>query len=153
MSSLNIESAVVEKGDFGAKITNLKIKDDFDVSCKTNVLAFVNIANQYLAHLMHSPFSASKVKASTGKKKQNISDFLNDNKACADFMSALNRYIDADQIMVYFEYTGLDNSLPLPGIVETCFIQIPISDLGDACNDIKTNLIPKARHLAAQKTL
>jgi hypothetical protein len=150
MSSLNIESAVIEKGDFGAKITNLKVKDDFDVTCKANVLAFVSIANQYLAHYMPSPLLASKVKASAGKKKQNISDFLNDIKACGDFMSALNRYIDADLLMVYFEYTGLDNSLPLPGIVETCFINIPISALGDACNDIKTNIIPKARQLAAQ---
>lgn len=150
MSSLNLHSVKIVKGKYGAKFTSAYLDNHIDGASKTNVQAFTSITNQLLRNYLSRPLLSSQVKASRGKKKQNINQFLADEKASGEFIEAIGTHIDADTVLYYFEQTGLDASLPVPGIVSTGYIEVTIDAIFDACNNIKTNIIPQARAHAMQ---
>lgn len=150
MSSLNLHSVKIVKGKYGARFNAVSLDNHIDGANKTNVKAFTSITNQVLRRYLSKPLLSSQVKASRGKKKQNINQFLADEKASREFIEAIGAHIDADTVLFYFEQTGLDSSLPVPGIVHTTYIEVTIDAIFDACNNIKTNIIPQARAKAMQ---
>lgn len=152
MSALNLESVSIEQGTYGARITSASIDVNINEMNKRNVIAFTSIANQYLIEFMERPLLASKIKASAGKKKQNIQQYLADKKASQPFIDALNQYVDADDIMVYFESTGQAAELTTATVPGVQSIELSLNSLNEATIDIKTNIIPLARELAKQST-